>query len=72
MGLNNPSLGPMSYLDESGLTTNAIECFEDVKCLISTYVCLMTKISEGIMGRNNYSLRHMLYSSSSGFQGTVE
>jgi len=33
MGPNNPSLGPMSYLDESDLTTTPIECFQDVKCI---------------------------------------
>jgi len=37
MGPNNPSLGPMSYLHESGLTTTAVECFQNVKYLTSTY-----------------------------------
>jgi len=37
MGPNNPSLGPMSKLDESGLTTTPVECFQDVKYFTSTY-----------------------------------
>ena len=67
MGPNNPSLGPMSYLDESGLTTIPIECFQDVKCLTSTYKgSVMWKIIEGTMGHSNYSLGPMLSSNSSG------
>ena len=31
------TIGPMSKLDESGLTTTPIDFFQDVKCLTSTY-----------------------------------
>ena len=63
MGPNNPSLGPMFYLCESGLTTTMLP-----ECQMY-YVNLQrfgdVEISEGTMGHSNYSLGPMLSSNSS-------